>query len=259
MDESVALFIDLENVATSMWNQYQQSLNPTSLMAKARRFGPVPVARAYADFSKPHLHDLESRLRIAGIDSVNCPPKHTRDGEQSRVDATMIFDLFEVALDHPGVKTFVLMSGDSDFVRVVSRLRNRLERSVVIAGVRGSVSWELVEAAAGQQSLIEPVPDDYDRAALIGLIRKFEDTRFDGYLPTFKGLVTYLKHPQNQHVVRDTIVEGALNAFVEAGILKQRRTVTSAGAEIKVTELDRGHPEVLQAPEAQPSTESTAP
>jgi uncharacterized LabA/DUF88 family protein len=54
---------------------------------------------------------------------VRLPDKATRRPHSGTVDANIIYDLFR-SPDRPNIKTFVLMAGDSDYIRVVARLRN---------------------------------------------------------------------------------------------------------------------------------------
>jgi hypothetical protein len=49
--DEVALFIDLENITTALWNNFKQAPDAASWVENARKYGPISFARAYGDFS----------------------------------------------------------------------------------------------------------------------------------------------------------------------------------------------------------------
>ncbi|MBA3825315.1 MAG: NYN domain-containing protein [Ktedonobacterales bacterium] len=71
----------------------------------------------------------------------------TQYGTQSTVDLNMLMDIIETVFDRPSISTFVLMTGDRDFTRICARLKLRLNKFVVVAGVPGTVSRDLTAAA----------------------------------------------------------------------------------------------------------------
>src|SRR5258708_1290491 len=72
--EDIALFIDFENIRYSMLNIQRREPNPQELIAVARRYGTVMVARAYADWSR-QPEPFKGSLTAAMIDRVDCPAK----------------------------------------------------------------------------------------------------------------------------------------------------------------------------------------
>ncbi|HEX6121899.1 MAG TPA: NYN domain-containing protein [Ktedonobacterales bacterium] len=66
---------------------------------------------------------------------------------QSTVDLNMLMDIIETVFDRPNINTFVLMSGDRDFTRICARLKLRLNKRVIVVGVPGTVSRDLISAA----------------------------------------------------------------------------------------------------------------
>jgi uncharacterized LabA/DUF88 family protein len=67
---------------------------------------------------------------------------------QSTVDLNMLMDIIETVFDRPTIGTFVLMTGDRDFTRISARLKLRLNKTVIIVGVPGTVSRDLISAAS---------------------------------------------------------------------------------------------------------------
>jgi NYN domain len=74
MPEDIALFIDFENIRYSMLNIQRREPDPQELIAVARRYGTVMVARAYADWSR-QPEPFKGSLTAAMIDRVDCPAK----------------------------------------------------------------------------------------------------------------------------------------------------------------------------------------
>src|SRR5919198_3927134 len=74
MSEDIALFIDFENIRYSMLNIQRREPDPQELIAVARRYGTVMVARAYADWSR-QPEPFKGSLTAAMIDRVDCPAK----------------------------------------------------------------------------------------------------------------------------------------------------------------------------------------
>jgi hypothetical protein len=66
---------------------------------------------------------------------------------QSTVDLNMLMDIIETVFDRPTISTFVLMTGDKDFTRISARLKLRLNKNVIVVGIPGTVSRDLVSSA----------------------------------------------------------------------------------------------------------------
>jgi uncharacterized LabA/DUF88 family protein len=290
VSEEIALFIDFENIRYSMLNIQRREPDPQELIAVARRYGTVMVARAYADWSR-QPEPFKGSLTAAMIDRVDCPakqrdrirvgtihygptgtfgstsyvseqgsapysrqwspgvssnsgplpaitpqnisggwpvepeaiqqepddsllPEESPNGEgytdyqresyrsslpyqnqygqsptgplgqnstgplgyvnspqqtgntghmpainasnstlvqstvvQSTVDLNMLMDIIETVFDRPTISTFVLMTGDKDFTRISARLKLRLNKNVIVVGIPGTVSRDLISSA----------------------------------------------------------------------------------------------------------------
>lgn len=66
---------------------------------------------------------------------------------QSTVDLNMLMDIIETVFDRPTITTFVLMTGDKDFTRISARLKLRLNKTVIVVGIPGTVSRDLISSA----------------------------------------------------------------------------------------------------------------
>jgi uncharacterized LabA/DUF88 family protein len=242
--DEVALFIDWENIRYSMLNLHGQEPDPIKMRDKALHYGPLVVAKAYADFTE---HEgFRRRLDVAGIESEDYPLKQANGRRQSSADLHMVIDIIDTVLDRPQVKTFILMTGDRDFIRVAARLRNRFGKTVVISGVPGSLSHDLVQAGSVDDPI--EVTSAYDRDKM--LVRKidyYEMTRHEGFYPTFSNLAKFLQHPVNHQMIDPNFVQAKLSQFVADGVLEREVIMTEMGRELTVTRLNRVHGLVQEA------------
>ena len=158
----VALFIDWENFKISL-AAGNRSPNLSSLKEEISEHGRVVVAKAYADWvtRAPELRGASQfnndppSLYAAGIEPVFVPTRIPSPQASSAngmrtfrvknsVDVKMTADCIECAHSYPNIGTFVLVSGDSDFLHVVNALRTMGKR-VVIIGVSWSTSRRLAD------------------------------------------------------------------------------------------------------------------
>ncbi|MFW6136047.1 MAG: NYN domain-containing protein [Chloroflexota bacterium] len=148
----VALFIDWENIKWSL-EDAEMSPNVSAIRDAAERYGRVVVAKAYADWSQRWHQEESARLYRAGVEPVYVPTKASiraqANGQEDffikgSVDVKMTADCIECAHSYTSVRTFVLVSGDADFVHVVNILRPYGKR-VVAVGVSWSSATRLIQ------------------------------------------------------------------------------------------------------------------
>jgi uncharacterized LabA/DUF88 family protein len=237
----VALFIDFENIRYSLLNNYGQEPDPHKLIAKARKYGTVPVAFAYADFSK-HPDQYKRRFEAAGISRVDVPLRELPGGkEKSAADLIMLLDIVDTVLDRPQISTFVLMTGDGDFVRISARLKNRFGKTVVISGVPGTISSDLVDSAttADPMEIEERQLGDAEAryVRLLGWIDEHWETT------TFMNIARYIsgpRHPLGQVGLEDA--KAVLNSLVRVDVLRQEVVDLDGGNITRAIRLNRTHP-----------------
>jgi uncharacterized LabA/DUF88 family protein len=182
-DNKVALFIDFDNIRIGIRQHFtdsrrgQAELHPQKLMAKASKYGRVVTARAYADFTGHPKEFQDKLLHAAGIEPVHAPSKISGGRRQSSADLHMVIDMFLEAVDHEDIDTFVLMTGDADFLRVVATLRRRFGRRVVISGVQStSTSLDLMNAGDVRDPITR---EDCDLTGELGRMSRPLVTRAD--------------------------------------------------------------------------------
>jgi uncharacterized LabA/DUF88 family protein len=261
----VALFIDFENVRYGLKNTFGLEPDPQKLMEKARKYGPVALATAYADFTE-HPEFYRRKLEVAGISPRDIPRRSPDVAHKSSSDMAMLLDIIDCLLDRPSITTMVLMTGDSDFIRAVARARYRFNKRVVVSGVPGCVSNDLIaaadahdpifeegwtaitrdngngkEAAAPDYSAIVNSPEAERR--LLKLIDYLDRTR--PYL-TFLFVKTHALSPSNQLDLSPMQVDMILTNFKERGIL-QEEIRDMEGRTLRLLLFQRSHPDVQQA------------
>ncbi len=101
---------------------------------------------------------------------------------QSTVDLNMLMDIIETVFDRPTISTFVLMTGDKDFTRISARLKLRLNKTVIVVGIPGTVSRDLISSA---NQFVPLVPNGSTGA--MNAIQSMGMTGNTGALPAING------------------------------------------------------------------------
>jgi predicted RNA-binding protein with RPS1 domain/uncharacterized LabA/DUF88 family protein len=152
--KEVALFIDFENIRHGTLSAYGVEPRASLLIEAARKYGLVHIARAYADFEEFQPEVLRD-LQVSGITPVNVQSHLVGDRRKCGADMDMLIDIVETMLDRAAIPTLLLMTGDRDFLRTVTMARNRFGKEVIISGVPGTVSYDLISAAGGNFDPLE--------------------------------------------------------------------------------------------------------
>jgi uncharacterized LabA/DUF88 family protein len=248
--KEVAVFVDFENIRYSTINSYGREPDPIAWRDKALKYGLMSVARAYADFDQ-HPAQARTRLDVAGFEPQHYPAKKTSDsyGREkiaSRSDLNLVIDIINTVLARPDLETILLFTGDKDFIRLVTTLRNRLGRKVVICGVPGSVSPDLVAAAGNVDLLEESQSEDVD-IAVIKAIDTYVKQLHDGFVPTQSHMSRTLWRFLDRGMMASEHIEAKVMEFLRKGVLTKRQTINGQGQELVTTELNVSHPLVRQA------------
>jgi uncharacterized LabA/DUF88 family protein len=246
----VAVFVDFENIRYSTINSFGREPDPIQWRDKALKYGLMAVARAYADFDQ-HPPPVRTRLDVAGFEAQHYPAKRTIDqsGREKlslRSDLNFALDIINTALARPDIRTFLLFTGDKDFIRLVTTLRNRLGKRVIICGVPGSVSPDLVAAAGEEDSLQMTQSLDVD-VQVIRAIDNYIRQLHDGFVPTQSHMSRTLWRFLDRAILPSEHIEAKVMEFLRKGILTKRQTVNGQGQELVTTEINPAHPLVQEA------------
>ena len=205
----VALFIDWENIKLSLQNRNQERPNVSALRDVAESFGRLVVARAYADWQEGWHADDPPALYAAGIDPVYVPTRKFIANEMTEsvrrknsVDIKLTADCIEVSHQFPTVYTFVLVSGDGDFVHLVNILRP-YGKHVVAIGVSWSTNARLSQVVdeflyydrdvAPERTAIAAAVPAAQHAELDRAFRTVVEILSDSRQPG-RGLLSWVKH-----------------------------------------------------------------
>jgi uncharacterized LabA/DUF88 family protein len=151
MPEDLAVFIDWENIYISTVSEYNSKPNVSAILEKAREYGRIVSATAYADWTDGDFRDAPPTLYSNGISPRYISARYFPGGRSQKrrtnsIDVMLAVECSDFLHTHPQVDTYVLVTGDGDFIPLVSLLRSR-GKTVVVLGVSEATSYHLIESA----------------------------------------------------------------------------------------------------------------
>jgi uncharacterized protein (TIGR00288 family) len=129
------MFVDLENLAMGFQNQRKTKFDIQKVLERLVEKGKLIVKKAYADWSR--FPNYTAPFHEAAIELIEIP-KRSQTGKNS-ADIRMVVDAMDLAWSKAHVDTFVIVSGDSDFSPLVSKLKEN-GKHVIGLGMKGSTS-----------------------------------------------------------------------------------------------------------------------
>jgi uncharacterized protein (TIGR00288 family) len=133
-DKSLAVFIDFENLALGFQNR-RDRFDIGRVLERLVEKGKIVVKKAYADWSR--FSAYTQPLHEAAIELIEIP-KRSQTGKNS-ADIRMCVDALDLAYNKEHIDTFVVVSGDSDFSPLVSKLKEN-GKHVIGLGTQDSTS-----------------------------------------------------------------------------------------------------------------------
>lgn len=151
MPEDLAIFIDWENIYISTVSEYNSKPNVSAILEKSREYGRIVSATAYADWTEGDFRQAPPTLYSNGISPHYISARYFPGGKASKrrtnsIDVMLAVECSDFLHNHPQVDTYVLVTGDGDFIPLVSLLRSR-GKTVVVIGVSEATSYHLIESA----------------------------------------------------------------------------------------------------------------
>jgi uncharacterized protein (TIGR00288 family) len=134
-DATMAVFLDLENIALGTRDAHYPAFNVQKLLERLLLKGHIVVKKAYCDFDR--YKDFKRGLHEAAFELIEIP--HVRQSGKNSADIRMVVDALDLCYTKGHVDTFVIVSGDSDFSPLVSKLRENA-KTVIGVGVKMSTS-----------------------------------------------------------------------------------------------------------------------
>jgi uncharacterized protein (TIGR00288 family) len=256
-DSSAALLIDFDNVTMGIRSDLGHELR--NLLSSDIIKGKVAVQRAYADWRRYPQYIVP--LAESSIDMIMAPAYGS--SKKNATDIRLAVDAIELVFTRPEIDTFILLSGDSDFASLVTKLKE-YSKYVIGVGIRESSS----------DLLVMNCNEYYSYNALAGLVRSDaeETTKRD---PWELVLEAVQRMKRNGDVMRSDRLKQVMqeidNSFDEGnlGMAKFSRFCQEAAAKglLKISRLENGQmeidvpdgtPALPQSPAVLPSSERRA-
>ena len=134
-DATMAVFLDLENIALGARDANIPSFDIRTVLERLLLKGHIVVKKAYCDFER--YKEFKRGLHEAAFELIEIP--HVRQSGKNSADIRMVVDALDLCYTKAHVDTFAIISGDSDFSPLVSKLRENA-KTVIGLGVRNSTS-----------------------------------------------------------------------------------------------------------------------
>ena len=136
---NIAVFCDFENVALGVRDAKYSKFDIGKVLEKLLLKGSIVVKKAYCDWER--YKEFKAPMHEASFELIEIP--HVRMSGKNSADIRMVVDALDLCYTKSHVDTFVIVSGDSDFSPLVSKLREN-NKLVIGVGVKSSTSDLLI-------------------------------------------------------------------------------------------------------------------
>jgi len=137
--KNMALFCDFENIALGVKDSKHAKFDIQKVLERLLLKGSIVVKKAYCDWER--YKEFKSTMHAASFELIEIP--HVRQSGKNSADIRMVVDALDLCYTKEHVDTFVIISGDSDFSPLVSKLRENA-KTVIGVGVKNSSSDLLI-------------------------------------------------------------------------------------------------------------------
>lgn len=132
---NIALFCDFENIALGVRDAKYDTFDINKVLERLLIKGSIVVKKAYCDWDR--YKEFKRTMHEAAFELIEIP--HVRQSGKNSADIRMVVDALDLCYTKAHVDTFVIISGDSDFSPLVSKLREN-NKVVIGIGVKDSTS-----------------------------------------------------------------------------------------------------------------------
>lgn len=132
---NMALFCDFENIALGVRDARYAQFDIRRVLERLLLKGSIVVKKAYCDWER--YKEFKAGMHEAAFELIEIP--HVRQSGKNSADIRMVVDALDLCYTKAHVDTFVIISGDSDFSPLVSKLREN-NKVVIGVGVKNSTS-----------------------------------------------------------------------------------------------------------------------
>ena len=136
---SMALFCDFENIALGVRDAKYAKFDIDRVLERLLLKGSIVLKKAYCDWER--YKEFKTQMHGASFELIEIP--HVRQSGKNSADIRMVVDALDLCYTKSHVDTFVIVSGDSDFSPLVSKLRENA-KTVIGVGVKNSSSDLLI-------------------------------------------------------------------------------------------------------------------
>ncbi|AYH44867.1 NYN domain-containing protein [Azoarcus sp. DN11] len=136
---SMAVFCDFENVALGVRDAKYEKFDIKPVLERLLLKGSIVVKKAYCDWER--YKGFKAVMHEANFELIEIP--HVRQSGKNSADIRLVVDALDLCYTKSHVDTFVIISGDSDFSPLVSKLRENAKQ-VIGVGVKQSTSDLLI-------------------------------------------------------------------------------------------------------------------
>ena len=136
---NMALFCDFENIALGVRDANYEKFDIGKVLERLLLKGSIVVKKAYCDWER--YKAFKAPMHEASFELIEIP--HVRQSGKNSADIRMVVDALDLCYTKSHVETFVIISGDSDFSPLVSKLREN-NKVVIGVGVKNSTSDLLI-------------------------------------------------------------------------------------------------------------------
>src|SRR4051795_4032444 len=136
---SLAVFCDFENVALGVREAKYSQFDMEKVLERLLLKGSIVVKKAYCDWER--YKEFKAPMHAAAFELIEIP--HIRQSGKNSADIRMVVDALDLCYTKEHIDTFVIISGDSDFSPLVSKLRENA-KTVIGVGVKDSTSDLLI-------------------------------------------------------------------------------------------------------------------
>jgi uncharacterized LabA/DUF88 family protein len=137
--KNMALFCDFENIALGVKDSKHAKFDIQKVLERLLLKGSIVVKKAYCDWER--YKEFKKVMHEAAFELIEIP--HVRQSGKNSADIRMVVDALDLCYTKSHVETFVIISGDSDFSPLVSKLREN-NKMVIGCGVKNSSSNLLI-------------------------------------------------------------------------------------------------------------------
>ncbi len=134
-DSNLAVFCDFENIALGVRDAKLTKFDMGLVLERLLLKGSIVAKKAYCDWDR--YKEFKPPMHEAAFELIEIP--HTRQSGKNSADIRMVVDALDLCYTKAHIDTFVIVSGDSDFSPLVSKLRENA-KAVIGIGVRDSTS-----------------------------------------------------------------------------------------------------------------------